>query len=248
MQAEIFVGALTVSAAGGFMSLDRTAAFQTMVSRPIVAGPVTGYLLSNIEAGLVSGMLLELLFIGDLPVGAYLPAHETALTVLVTALTAVMLGAVGSAVSAGAGAFYAGPAFKALPIALVIAAPFGRVYKLADDAARRVNYSMYKRAEEIIEKGHDISLFKENLKGALVFFSLTAAALFVTCLPLMYAAHFLAGRREWSISPALYPAFFGVLALGISASYNAAYGTRASLAAFLVAGAAPAVALAVLTR
>ncbi|MEK7679606.1 MAG: PTS sugar transporter subunit IIC [Deltaproteobacteria bacterium] len=158
MQAEIFVGALTVSVAGGIMSLDRTAAFQTMVSRPIVAGPVTGYLLSNIEAGLVSGMVLELLFIGDLPVGAYLPAHETALTVLVTALMAVMLGVAGSA----------GHAFKALPIALVIAVPFGRVYKSADDAARRVNYSIYKRAEEIIEKGHDISLLKENLKGAFV--------------------------------------------------------------------------------
>ena len=135
MRAEIFAGALTISAAGGLLSLDRTAAFQTMVSRPIVAGPVTGYLLSNVEAGLVSGMLLELLFIGDLPVGAYMPAHETALTVLVTALTAVMLGVAGSA---GVGALFAVPAFKALPIALVIAVPFGRVYRLADDTARRL--------------------------------------------------------------------------------------------------------------
>lgn len=243
MQAEIFAGALTISAAGGILSLDRTAAFQTMVSRPIVAGPVTGYLLSNVEAGLVSGMILELLFIGDLPVGAYMPAHETALTVLVTALTAVMMGVAGSA---GVGALFAGPAFKALPIALVVAVPFGRVYRLADDTARRVNYSIYKRAEEIIEKGHDISLLRENLKGAFVFFSLTAAALFVTCLPLMYAAHFLARRAQWSVSPALYPAFLGVLALGISASYNAAYGSRASLAAFLAAAVVPAIALAVL--
>ncbi|MEK7679605.1 MAG: hypothetical protein AAB356_05375 [Deltaproteobacteria bacterium] len=55
----------------------------------------------------------------------------------------------------------------------------------------------------------------------------------------------MAGRREWGISPALYPAFFGALALGISASYNAAYGSRASLAAFFAAGAVPAIALAV---
>ena len=86
---------------------------------------------------------------------------------------------------------------------------------------------------------------RENLKGAFVFFFLTAAALFATCLPLMYAVHLLAGRAQWSVSPALYPAFFGVLALGISASYNAAYGSRASLAAFLAAAVVPAVALAV---
>ncbi len=245
MQAEIFAGALTVSVAGGIMSLDRTAAFQTMVSRPIVAGPVAGYLLSNVQAGLVSGMLLELLFIGDLPVGAYLPAHETALTVLVTALTAVMLGAAGPV---GADAVFAGPALKALPMALVIALPFGLVYKSADDAARRLNYSIYKRAEEMVEKGRDISLLKENVKGSFVFFILTATALFVTCLPLMYAARFMAGRADWGMSPALHPAFLGVLALGISASYNAARGSRASVAAFLAAGAVPAVALAVIAR
>ncbi|MBI5810756.1 MAG: hypothetical protein HZB21_06180, partial [Deltaproteobacteria bacterium] len=44
---NIISGAAAASLAGAVLSLDRTAAFQLMVSRPIVAAPVIGYLLGG---------------------------------------------------------------------------------------------------------------------------------------------------------------------------------------------------------
>ncbi|HXI10987.1 MAG TPA: PTS sugar transporter subunit IIC, partial [Thermodesulfobacteriota bacterium] len=73
MLSGILTSSIIVAAVGGVVSIDRTAAFQTMVSRPLVAAPVVGYFLGNLEAALVIGAVLELLLIGDLPVGRYIP-------------------------------------------------------------------------------------------------------------------------------------------------------------------------------
>jgi mannose/fructose/N-acetylgalactosamine-specific phosphotransferase system component IIC len=63
-----------------FLSLDETAVGQFMVSRPIVAGPLVGWLIGRADIGLEMGALIELIWIGDLPVGAHLPLDLTMLT------------------------------------------------------------------------------------------------------------------------------------------------------------------------
>jgi mannose/fructose/N-acetylgalactosamine-specific phosphotransferase system component IIC len=63
-----------------FLSLDGTALGQFMVSRPIVVGPVTGWLLGHPDIGTELGALIELIWIGDLPVGTHLPLDLTILT------------------------------------------------------------------------------------------------------------------------------------------------------------------------
>jgi fructoselysine and glucoselysine-specific PTS system IID component len=63
-----------------FLSLDETAFGQFMVSRPIVAGPVVGWMIGRADLGLEIGALIELIWIGDLPVGAHLPLDLTMLT------------------------------------------------------------------------------------------------------------------------------------------------------------------------
>lgn len=77
-----------VSISGAFLHLDRTAAFQTMISRPVVAAPLIGFMLGDFETGIKAGMVLELLWIGYLPVGASVPPDETAVSILVAALSA----------------------------------------------------------------------------------------------------------------------------------------------------------------
>src|ERR1035438_4041453 len=69
-----------------FLGLDETAVGQFMVSRPIVAGPLVGWILGRPDIGLELGALVELIWIGDLPVGAHLPLDLMTLTSVSVAL------------------------------------------------------------------------------------------------------------------------------------------------------------------
>jgi len=69
-----------------FLSLDETAVGQFMVCRPIVVGPVVGWLIGRTDIGLDMGALIELIWIGDVPVGAHLPLDLTMLSGTAVAL------------------------------------------------------------------------------------------------------------------------------------------------------------------
>jgi len=55
---------------GGLVALDTMVAWQLMFSQPIVSCPFIGYLLGDIQTGLLMGSLTQLLWMGMLPVGA----------------------------------------------------------------------------------------------------------------------------------------------------------------------------------
>jgi len=78
---------ILVSVTGGVIALDRTAIFQVMLSRPIVAAPLIGLVLGDPLTGLKAGMVIELLWIVELPVGASIPPDETVVSILVSALS-----------------------------------------------------------------------------------------------------------------------------------------------------------------
>jgi fructoselysine and glucoselysine-specific PTS system IIC component len=61
---------LIVSLVGGFVAVDTTAAWQVMICRPIISGPLVGLLLGDLHTGLFMGALLELIWAGVVPVGA----------------------------------------------------------------------------------------------------------------------------------------------------------------------------------
>jgi mannose/fructose/N-acetylgalactosamine-specific phosphotransferase system component IIC len=70
---------------GTLVGLDLVSVPQAMISRPLVAGSVAGWLIGDIEAGLRIGVLLELFALDVLPVGAvrypdYGPATVAAVT------------------------------------------------------------------------------------------------------------------------------------------------------------------------
>jgi PTS system mannose-specific IIC component len=81
----LFAGGISLLA-----GIDRTAAMQFMVSRPIVAAPVTGLVLGEPLVGLQVGVLIELLWLGRLPVGAAIPPDDTQIAVGGTALAIIM--------------------------------------------------------------------------------------------------------------------------------------------------------------
>lgn len=55
---------------GGWMAVDGTTVGQFMVSRPLVAATLAGWIVGNAGGGLIVGILLELFHLAVLPVGA----------------------------------------------------------------------------------------------------------------------------------------------------------------------------------
>lgn len=79
---------LLIAAAGGLMCLDRIV-FQAMISRPVVAGTLTGWILGDPATGLLVGAMIELFWIDHLPIGTYIPPNETIVTVLAVSAAAL---------------------------------------------------------------------------------------------------------------------------------------------------------------
>lgn len=231
MTGKLLFEALTISLAGAFLSLDRTAAVQAMISRPLVAAPVVGWFMGNAWAGLTAGIALELLFMGDLPVGSYVPAHETGIAVLTTALCATAIDAMGIRPFTPMG--YAYTAMAVVPAALLVAVPAGKAYKLADYAARSLNSVVFHMAERALGREGGANLMKFNLAGLAVFFACLWAAFFITLAPLMLAAQaFFSGAK---LTRFLHPAFAAVLVLGVASAISA-LGTGRKELAFFAAG------------
>jgi PTS system mannose-specific IIC component len=81
-----------IAVAGGIIGLDRTAAGQFMISQPIIAAPITGWLLGDSLTGMIIGSVLELLWVLDMPVGTFVPADATLGAVSATAIAVLAAG------------------------------------------------------------------------------------------------------------------------------------------------------------
>jgi len=71
-----------VSVVGGFLCLDRTC-LQTMLSRPVVIAPLTGFFLGDMLTGMSIGAFLELLWIDKSQIGIYVPPNDSLLAVMI---------------------------------------------------------------------------------------------------------------------------------------------------------------------
>ena len=85
---------LIVALIGGIVDLDSTAVVQCMISQPIVAGPLTGLILGSmlgdyaagLRLGLMVGVILQLVWIEQLPLGMNVPPDAALASVLSVAL------------------------------------------------------------------------------------------------------------------------------------------------------------------
>ncbi len=86
---HLLLAIIGVALVGGLVGLDRTAAGQFMISQPIVAAPLVGWLLGDATDGLIIGAMLELIWVLDMPVGSFVPANATVSAVTATAVAAL---------------------------------------------------------------------------------------------------------------------------------------------------------------
>ena len=61
---------ILVSVLGGLVALDKTEAFQSMFSQPLVACAIVGFLLDDLPGGLYAGILFQLIYLWLMPIGA----------------------------------------------------------------------------------------------------------------------------------------------------------------------------------
>ncbi len=85
------------------MGVDTVSCVQAMVSRPIVAAPIAGYILGDPVTGLSVGAVLELVSLNQLPIGATRGWDTAPASVAATAVAVQSSGPVALVVAAGLG-------------------------------------------------------------------------------------------------------------------------------------------------
>ena len=204
---------------GSGLSLDRKVAFQFMVSRPIVVAPIIGLLLGNPSGGLSAGILFELLYIGDLPIGGYLPSHETAITVASTTIALICAESLGME-----GTILPIIAFSAL---LII--PVGFIFNLGEKLARSYNERFFHDAEERMMVDYQV-IWKKDLEGIITIFVATLISIFALTLAGVFIVSALYPLLPEMVVAKLLPLIWiALLLLGFAATYNTAYSDKVRL-------------------
>lgn len=135
-------------------SLDVTAFGQFMISRPIVLCPVFGYILGDIKSGLWIGMIIELIWTKEIPMGAAVPHDATTVAILTT------IWGIGSPFKQS----------SVLVLALMLAALAGILFKYTDFWVRNTNTKICHWIEDGIRKGEENRIDKGIFLGILLFF------------------------------------------------------------------------------
>lgn len=175
---------------GALICLDRVAV-QVMVSRPVVAGPMIGLVLGDALTGLLAGALLELLWIDRIPIGPYVPPHDTFVAVLATA---------GAVLAAPSGA---SPPRELIALSVLLFAPAAWLGQRMEILLRQWNERWVSRALEDAKAGDPAMLSRRHLSALAGYFGaslLCLGALMLCGVPLL----------RW-MYPALPPSLLQVL-------------------------------------
>ncbi len=158
---------LKLSLFGALLWLDRSHAFQFMISRPIVAGPLVGLCLGNPLDGLIVGGMLELLWARNLPLGSSAPPDETMIALLLPAV-----GALG--VDTGLESRHAD-----LMYGFWIFLPAAYFNRRMDMKLRALNNRLNRAALRAVERGNPEKIGRYNLAGMIPAYFTTASVLFL---------------------------------------------------------------------
>lgn len=148
---------------GGLCYLDRTAACQVMLHRPLVVATLMGAIFGSFSAGAQVGVVLELLYLARLPVGASVPPDDTG--------AAIFAGSAAAAASSSLG--LDSGSFTAL---ILLSVPFAELGRGADRIVRKVNGRIAHLTLEAVDRG-DLHGVEHGLLAGLTLFGVTGAIL-----------------------------------------------------------------------
>ena len=157
-----------VSFFGAFCALDRTAAFQIMVSRPLVAGTLGGLLAGNWEIGLLVGVSLELYFLSEMPVGTNIPTDDTLLALAAGGTAAALRGLPANGLVHE----------KTLALVVLLAVlPWAGLTRKLDSWVRVRNSRLIDEMETSLLAGQNSSAINFHLHGIFNFYGAAVSAL-----------------------------------------------------------------------
>lgn len=145
--------ALWLSALGALLALDTVMVGQFMIAQPLVVGGIFGYLLGDVSSGLLIGAMIQLLWLGVLPVGAYVPSDHTITGGITTGLAILLMQKFNLAF---------GPS---LVLAFGIAIPAGVLSGKLDILVRHLNSRIAGWGESVAEKYGSRGIDALNLMG-----------------------------------------------------------------------------------
>jgi len=152
---------IITSIVGGFLCLDRVFLL-LMISRPIVAAPVIGFILGDPYTGLVAGAFTELFWIDRLPIGMYIPPNNTIAAILIAA----------SSVEAGRVLGFLPQGLVAL--AVLVFVPFGHIAQKMDIWIVKGNEKLVDYVLQDVSNGDGNSLSRSHLSPILKTWALSA--------------------------------------------------------------------------
>ena len=157
-----------VSLVGALCALDRTAAFQIMFSRPLIAATLGGVLAGNWEIGLLIGASLELYFLSEIPVGTNIPTDDTLLALVAGGVAAALSGLSSNAMLDA----------KSLALVVLLAVlPWAAFTRKVDSWVRVRNARLIDEMETRLLACENASAINFHLHGILNFYGAAAVAL-----------------------------------------------------------------------
>ena len=152
-----------VALIGGVLGLDRRAAFQLMISQPLVAVTILGAYFGDLPTGATIGAILQLLWMSCVTFGANVPENDT--------VGAVTIGASGFLFSQ-----YIEPADQTTWLIItLIGAPTCLLGKWLEVRFDQMNLSLSARADEAAQNGDSTGLFWVICRALLRVFFANAA-------------------------------------------------------------------------
>jgi mannose/fructose/N-acetylgalactosamine-specific phosphotransferase system component IIC len=146
--------AVSVAFVGALLGLDNIAVGQFMLAQPAIGAVFVGYIVGEPLLGVWAGLTFQLLWVGQIPVGAYVPPSAP-----ITAIAAVGL---------------AGPVATPLPARAVAAAalaiPVGILAGRLDFWIKSRNVGVLHRSENDLLDGRPLALGSAVIKGVTFFF------------------------------------------------------------------------------
>ncbi len=130
---------LILATVGGLLALDATAVGQILISQPLISGPIIGLIFGDLQTGLLVGTLLQLIWIGKLPVGGANPSLGVALLGIFS---------VGLVIIYQTGGIQPG----LLPVAVFLGTIVGFLAQKGEAVLGRVNDNLVHLADRFIEQ------------------------------------------------------------------------------------------------
>lgn len=209
--------------AGGLLGLDRRAAFQAMLSQPIISVTVLGYLCDQAGLGVALAVRLQLLWMASMLFGASTPLNESVASVVTAG--AALLGTAWLR----ADAMRVDPALV-VALALLLGAPFAQLGRQLDMRLDRSHLQLARRADLAASQGDLHGLSMVPLRGMVRVFVANAVLValgVVVCTPLV---RLLATSITGAPALALMAfTIYAVPALGIAVSFALVKRRRALL-------------------